>query len=104
MLVFASRGVLAATSVKLGSVTQITGPQDLDLEGDIIYAINFSADDPVRTVRGVAFQPDRLTIPGATLVGPQQVTPWQTKPEFGSTADANQLEEILADIRWADSG
>jgi hypothetical protein len=101
---FVAGTVLGATSVKLGNVTQITGPQDLDLEGEIIYAVNFSADDPVRTVRGVAFQPDRLPIPGATFVGPQQVTPWQTKPELGNSVDANQLEEILADIRWADNG
>ena len=72
------------TVVKLGAVTQISGPADLDLAGDFAYAINFSTDDPVRTVHGVAFQPDRLKITGATLTGPQQVTPWQTRPEFGS--------------------
>lgn len=94
----------AGTVVKLGSVRQISGPQDLDLEGEIIYAINFSQDDPVRTVRGVAFLPDRQKIVGATLVGPQQVAPWQTKPEFGASSDANQLEEIFQDIRWANSG
>ena len=32
--------------VKLGAVTQIAGPQDLDLDGEFLYAINFSADDP----------------------------------------------------------
>ncbi len=94
----------AATSVKLGAIRQITGPQDLDLEGDIVYAINFSANDPARVVRGITFLPDRLGIPGATLVGPQQVSPWQSKPEFGASADANALEEILQDIRWANSG
>jgi len=94
----------AATTVHLGSVRQITGPADLDLDGEFIYAINFSADDPVRTVRGVRFLPDTQTIPGASLVGPQHVTPWQTKPEFGASADANQLEEILSDIRWANAG
>ncbi|HAB16814.1 MAG TPA: lamin tail domain-containing protein [Verrucomicrobiota bacterium] len=95
--------VRGATSVLLGQVTQISGPQDLDLDGQFVYAINFSANDPVRSVRGVEFLPDRLGIPGATLVGPQQVTPWQTKPEFGASADANALEEILHDIRWASS-
>lgn len=97
-------GSLAATSVKLGTVTQIRGPQDLDLEGEFAYAINFSANDPARVVRGVTFLPDRLAIPGATLVGPQQVAPWQTKPEFGTSADANALEEVYQDIRWANSG
>lgn len=94
----------AGTVIKLGNVTQIRGPQDLDLEGQFVYAINFSANDPARTVRGVVFLPDRLGIPGAKLVGPQQVSPWQTKPEFGATADANNLEEVFQDIRWANSG
>jgi hypothetical protein len=93
----------ASTVVTLGSVSQITSPQDLDLEGNIIYAINFSADDPVRTLSGVQFLPDNQAIAGATLVGPQNVTPWQAKPEFGATPDANTLEEICADIRWANN-
>src|SRR5437899_2137889 len=79
-LAFMPRAAEAGTVVKLGSVRQISGPQDLDLEGEIIYAINFSADDPPRTVRGVTFLPDRQKITGATLVGPQQVVAWQTKP------------------------
>ncbi|MCC7375783.1 MAG: lamin tail domain-containing protein [Verrucomicrobiales bacterium] len=94
----------AATTVNFGDVRQIAGPQDLDLSGDFVYAVNFSADDGPRTVAGVTFQPDRLPITGATFIGPQQVTGWQTKPEFGATADANELEEILHDIRWANSG
>lgn len=94
----------AGTVVKLGSVTPLTGPADLDLDGEIIYAINFSSDDPVRTLRGIKFLPDTQRITGVTLVGPQQVAPWMTKPEFGASADANQLEEILQDIRWANSG
>lgn len=104
LLSLATPTLSAATTVRLGSVQQISGPGDLDLEGDFPYAINFSNDDPVRTVRGVRFLPDNRPITGATLVGPQNVTPWQTKPEFGNTTDDNQLEEILYDIRWANSG
>lgn len=104
VLAIAHSIAFADTSVKLGTVSQIRGPQDLDLDGEFAYAINFSANDPSRTVRGVTFLPDRLAIPGATFVGPQQVSPWQSKPEFGSTADANALEEIYQDIRWASSG
>ena len=94
----------AATTVKLGSVSQIAHATDLDLEGDFVYAINFSANDPPRTVRGVPFVPDTQAIAGATLLGPQQVTPWQTKPELGAGSDDDQLEEILHDIRWAIAG
>ena len=94
---------VANTTVSLGSVTQITGPQDFDLTGEFIYAINFSANDPARTVSGVTFLPDTQSIPGAVLYGPNNVTPWGTRPEFGSSTDANELEEILQDIRWASS-
>ena len=98
--------VRANTVANLGTVSQFTGPDaaTLDLTGQFDYAINFSANDPVRTVKGLAFLPDNQPIPGAALIGPQNVTPWQTKPEYGSTADADALEEIMHDIRWADPG
>jgi hypothetical protein len=94
----------AATVVKLGVVTSIFGPDDLDLDGEFVYAVNFSSDDPVRVVKGVTFTPDRTRIPGASFLGPQQVTPWMTTPEFGDSPDANALEGIFQDIRWANSG
>ena len=93
----------AGTVVTLGNIAQFTGPEDpnLDLIGNFDYAVNFSANDPVRTVKGLAFKPDTQVIAGASFLGPQNVTPWQTKPEFGVTTDANELEEIMHDIRWA---
>lgn len=96
----------AATSVKLGAVTQITGPDSpaLDLSGNFLYAINFSPGAPDITVKGLTFKPDNKAIPGASLTGPQNVSPWQTKPEFGDSADANALEDIMSDIRWANAG
>ena len=96
----------AGTVVTMGSVSQFDGPGSaaLDVSGQFDYAINFSPSDPVRSVRGLAFQPDNQAIAGATLVGPQQVEPWQSRPEFGANADDDALEEVLQDIRWADSG
>lgn len=94
----------AATVVSLGNVSTFTGPGGLDLTGQFNYAINFSNNDPNRVVNGVTFLHDRQVIPGATLTGPNEVTPWQTTPSFGATADDNELEQIMADIRWANSG
>ncbi|MBL9166904.1 MAG: lamin tail domain-containing protein [Verrucomicrobiales bacterium] len=94
----------AATVVKLGTVSSVFGPEDLDLEGEFVYAVNFSADDPVRVVKGVTFTPDRTRIPGATFLGPQQVAPWMTTPDFGDSPDDDALEGIFQDIRWANSG
>ncbi|HWB03161.1 MAG TPA: lamin tail domain-containing protein [Verrucomicrobiales bacterium] len=106
LLVLASSLSRANTVVTLGTVAQFSGPDDpnLDLTGQFDYAINFSTDDPIRTVKGLQFKPDNQAIPGATLVGPQQVTPWQTKPEYGASVDANALEDIMHDIKWADAG
>ena len=96
----------ANTVVTLGSVAQFDGPNAaaLDLSGQFDYAINFSPSDPPRSVRGVVFKPDNQAIPGATLLGPQQVEPWQNRPDFGASADDDALEEVLHDIRWADAG
>ena len=94
----------AATIVNLGSVSLFGGPGGLDLTGNFPYAINFSNNDPNRTVSGLTFLHDRQVIPGATLVGPNEVTPWATTPSFGATADENELEQIMADIRWANNG
>lgn len=96
----------ANTVVTLGSVAPFDGPNAaaLDLSGPFDYAINFSPSDPPRSVRGLVFKPDNQVIAGATLVGPQQVEPWQNRPDFGASADDDALEEVLHDIRWADSG
>ncbi len=95
----------AGTVVTLGSIKQFTGPTDpnVDITGQFDYAVNFSPDDPVRTVNGLQFKPDNQPIPGATFLGPQYVVAWQAKPEFGISADANELEEIMHDIRWANA-
>ncbi len=95
----------AGTVVTLGSIKQFTGPADpnLDITGQFDYAVNFSANDPVRTVNGLQFKPDNQPVPGATFLGPQNVAPWQAKPEFGVSADAIELEEIMHDIRWANA-
>ena len=92
----------AATTVNFGTITQINGPGGLDLAGEMTYAIDFSANDGPMFVNGVKFIPDTALAPGLT-VGPNNVTPWQTKPNFGSGIDADNLEEIYADIRWADN-
>ena len=95
--------VQAGTVVNAGSISAIHGPNDLDLLGEIVYAINFSPDDPPRTVNGIVFTPDTAPPVGATLVGPQNVVGWQTKPEFGDTPSDNELEAVFQDIRWANN-
>jgi PEP-CTERM motif len=106
-LLICGHSVWSATTVTLGTVTPISGPGDLDLTGDIRYAVHFGPNNPFTlTVNGVPFQSDTTFIPGASFVGPQAVGApgWQTKPEFGGTADEDALEIIYQDIRWSQTG
>ncbi len=92
----AARG---ATVIHDGAVTAINGPDGLDLAGEFIHAINFSANDPALTVKGVRFRPD-TAIPSGFTVGNNQVAPWQARPSFGDTVDDNALEQLFEDIRY----
>ena len=92
----------AGTTVTAGTISIINGVSGVDLTGEVVYAVNFN--DITRTVKGVNFVSDTTPPPGVTLVGPQNVVNWQTKPEFSDSADDNSLEEIYSDIRWANAG
>ena len=93
----------AGTVVTLGTIKQFTGPDDpnIDLTGLFDYAINFNDDVQNRTVNGLQFNLDTPAPAGTSFIGPQNVVAWQAKPEYGPSADANALEEIMHDIRWA---
>ena len=93
----------AVTTVNVGSINQINGPGSLDLT-NVIYAVDFQQNLPNQTVNGVTFVHDATPPPGFSSVGPRDVVEWQTKPEFGATADDTALEEIYSDIRWTLAG
>jgi len=92
----------AATTVNAGSINQVAGPGSLDLT-NVLYAVNFNQEFGTQTVNGVTFVNDTAPPVGFSSVGPQNVTNWQTKPEFGATASDNALEEIYSDIRWTNA-
>ncbi len=96
----------AATTVNAGTISNVVGPASLDFTNNV-YAVRFNG--PALVVNGVTFSPDGVAPQGAapagfSSVGPQLVTDWQTKPEFGGTTDDNNLEEIYSDIRWTNQG
>jgi hypothetical protein len=93
----------AATTVSAGTISFVRGPADLDLSGTFPYAVNFSTDDPELIVNGVTFVPDTAPPIGASFIIPQSVTPWQATPQFGTSTDENNLEQIYQDIRWANN-
>ena len=91
--------VSADTIVHLGTIGQITGAADLDLDGDIVHAINLRGETV--EIAGVSFVSDDTAPAGTTLVGPNFATDWQTRPELGDTADDNALEELFHNLRLA---
>lgn len=89
----------AITSVNAGTVSVINGPDQLDLAGEIPWAINFSLNDPPLYVKGVLFRPD-TTLPAGFEVANNHATPYATKPNFGTGADNDNLEQIFEDLRY----
>lgn len=99
LAILASRAADAQMVVHFGTVETFGGPEDLDLDGHFAYAINLD-DSQDRIVQGLRFKTDRNPIPGYSFTIPNEVTNWNAKPNFGDTADDNELEEIMQDIRW----
>lgn len=97
----ASQPANAQMVVHFGTVEQFRGPDDLDLTGDIVYAVSQNHEQD-RVVNGVNFLTDINPIPGYSHTMPQIVSTWQTKPEFGDSVDDDNLEEIMNDIRWTE--
>jgi len=89
----------AVTTVNAGSISNVTGPGSLTLTNNL-YAVNFNQEFGNQTVNAVTFIHDATPPVGFSSVGPQLVTNWQTKPEFGTSPSETALEEIYSDIRW----
>ena len=77
----------------------ITSAADIDLDGDIIYAVNARGPGGI-TVNGVTFTHDAET-PGLTFVAQNEVLDWAPPVNFGDTADDDALEQIINSIRWS---
>jgi len=91
------------TTVNFGTLGSFNGPGDLDFT-NVIRAVdlNGTAD---RVVNGVQFLSDNNLLPyffSQTFAN--NISAWQTAPNFGSTASANNLESIMHSIRWNGGG
>lgn len=103
LVCFVPAVVTAQQVVHFGDLKQFTGPDDLDLAGEIVYAVDLNGDTD-RVVNGVEFLTDNNPIPGYVSTFTHTVSGWETKPEYGGTTDDNNLEEIMHDIRWTNAG
>ena len=77
--------------------------EGLNLSGTFEYAVNVQSDqDDDWTVQGVTFlssNSDSLPA-GVSLTGGLDADDWADKPEYGSSADDESLEEMMYDIIW----
>ena len=94
-------GAFAQTTVNSGSISIIHGPGDLDLTGEMVYAVNFSIDDAPFLVGRVPFIPDTRPPAGAAFLIPNSVAPWETRPDFGATPEGEGLAHVFEDIRFS---
>ncbi|MES2707466.1 MAG: hypothetical protein V4726_12790 [Verrucomicrobiota bacterium] len=94
-------GAFAQTTVNSGSISIIHGPGDLDLTGEMVYAVNFSINDAPFLVGRVPFIPDTRPPAGATFLIPNSVAPWETRPDFGATPEGEGLAHVFEDIRFS---
>lgn len=97
---FTASPLWSGTVAHLGSVEEITSPDDLDLEGNIVRAINFRGAEAI-SIGGVEFAPDDALPMGTMFVGPNFASPWATRPELGDSPDADALESLYHSMRWA---
>jgi hypothetical protein len=115
LLVFSTNNA-SAFEVITGSVTEISGPDDLNLDPDkAIIAVDVFGDSD-RSVNGVTFFSDRVgngdgvveegkVTSGdvsVTTSAPNQIDGWAAAQSFsgGTEGSAAALTEIMRDIRW----
>jgi hypothetical protein len=84
----------------IGTFTGAAPGQGLDLEGDIIYAINAGSGD-AHLIGDVWFVDE--TTPGVSLIAGNTVGNWHNA-NFGDDWDDVGLSEIMRSIRWSAAG
>ncbi len=81
-------------------VTSFSSASDLDLSGNMVYAVNVGGTVSL-PVRGVEFTREDAT--GVEVASNKIANPWAARPDLGSTPDDENLESILHSIRWSDT-
>ncbi|HUT34794.1 MAG TPA: LamG-like jellyroll fold domain-containing protein [Planctomycetota bacterium] len=101
LVVVATAG-LGAPIVYFGTLASFGGPGELDLTGT--FSCSWNPAGPTTPVGGLTFVNDAgATYQGITYWSQNTTYPWGTKPEYGSTQDANNLETVMYGIRWSAS-
>ena len=93
---------LAATVVNVGEIREFNGPDDLELDPNMVVVAIDVFGDSDRTVNGVVFETDKSPPAGVTVTAANSINDWATRPTYtgGTPGSADNLELIMQDIRW----
>ena len=72
--------------------------EGLDLDGDFLYAVNARGAGGLQ-VRDALFL-DEASEPNVIIGARNEILAWNARPEYGSSADDENLETIMHSIRW----
>lgn len=92
----------AETVVHVGEVREFNGPDDLELDPTrVVVAIDCFGDSD-RLVNGVLFESDQNPPDNVSVSATHTINNWATRPSYSGAdaASADNLEEIMRDIRW----
>jgi len=74
--------------------------EGLDMQGDFIYAVNARGPAPAGPVGDANFT-DEAGEPGVTIVAQNNSPNWHN-PNYGGSANDNNLETVMQSIRWSE--
>lgn len=88
-----------AGAVTFGTFTGGDVGDGLDLDGNFVYAVNVRGPATGLAVRDAVFTVDTAT-PGVTVASTNEIVNWHA-PNYGATANDNNLETVMQSIRWS---
>jgi len=89
----------APTSTSVGAFTGGDVGEGLDLDGEMIYAIDLGGPGGMQ-VRNAKFVP--VTAPGIAIVAPRNIFSWGPGTRnYGASLNDDKLESMMRSIRWA---
>ncbi|MBL47747.1 MAG: hypothetical protein CMP28_02215 [Roseibacillus sp.] len=90
------------TTVIAGEIREFSSPDELNLDPNrVVVAIDVFGDED-RMVNGVLFETDKSPPENVTVTAANTIDGWAAQPSYtgADVASADNLEQIMRDIRW----
>lgn len=93
-----------ASTPAAASVTTFSGTgagEGLDLQGNFVYAVNAFGPGGLQVSPDVTFQDEATS--GVPIVAKNAILNWDIRPDYGASAEDDNLETVMHSIRWTES-